>query len=81
MNSARKSTRYAALVVASLALALAASSPAFARLDPGGLGADEQTTQSTDMTACSLKRIGTQLVNCDSLTGAGVEAPSWVPER
>ena len=29
---------------------------------------------------CSLERIGTQLVRCDYLTGAGVRAPSWVPE-
>jgi len=29
---------------------------------------------------CPLERIGTQLVRCDYLTGAGVRAPSWVPE-
>jgi hypothetical protein len=29
---------------------------------------------------CPLERIGTQLVRCDNLTGAGVRAPSWVPE-
>lgn len=84
MNSARKTTRFAGLVFASLAVALAASSPAYARLDPGGPIVDEQTTLSTvttDTSTCSLARIGTQLVRCDSLTGAGVEAPSWVPER
>lgn len=29
---------------------------------------------------CPLERIGTQLVRCDHLTGAGVRAPSWIPE-
>lgn len=29
---------------------------------------------------CPLERIGTQLVRCDYLTGAGVGAPSWIPE-
>ena len=30
---------------------------------------------------CPLERIGSQLVRCDNLTGAGVEAPSWIPEQ
>ena len=30
--------------------------------------------------SCPLQRIGTQLVRCDNLTGAGVRAPSWIPE-
>ena len=29
---------------------------------------------------CPLERIGTQLVRCDNLTGAGVRARSWLPE-
>jgi hypothetical protein len=29
---------------------------------------------------CALQRIGTQLVRCDHLTGAGVRAPCWIPE-
>ena len=29
---------------------------------------------------CPLERIGTQLVRCDNLTGAGVRAPSWIPD-
>jgi hypothetical protein len=29
---------------------------------------------------CPLQRIGTQLVRCDNLTGAGVRAPTWIPE-
>ena len=31
--------------------------------------------------SCPLQRIGTQLVRCDNLTGAGVRAPSWIPEQ
>ncbi|TQJ36361.1 hypothetical protein [Arthrobacter sp. SLBN-122] len=31
--------------------------------------------------SCPLERIGTQLVRCDNLTGAGVEAPFWIPEQ
>lgn len=30
---------------------------------------------------CLLTRIGTQLVRCDNLTGAGVPAPPWIPEQ
>jgi len=29
---------------------------------------------------CPLRRIDTQLVRCDNLTGAGVPASVWVPE-
>jgi hypothetical protein len=29
---------------------------------------------------CLLRRIDTQLVVCDNLTGAGVRAPLWIPE-
>ena len=30
---------------------------------------------------CPLERIGDQFVRCDNLTGAGVAAPSYVPEQ
>jgi hypothetical protein len=29
---------------------------------------------------CVLQRIGSQLVRCDNLTGAGASAPLWIPE-
>jgi hypothetical protein len=32
------------------------------------------------LNGCPLERIGTQLIRCDNLTGAGVRAPSWIPE-
>lgn len=30
---------------------------------------------------CILERVARQYVRCDNLTGAGVPAPLWVPER
>jgi hypothetical protein len=29
---------------------------------------------------CPLQRVGTQFIRCDNLTGAGVQAPSSIPE-
>ncbi|MFL4478471.1 hypothetical protein ACIPUB_09380 [Paeniglutamicibacter sp. ORCA_105] len=78
MNFLHKAPRFAGLTAA-LALALAGSSPALAKPDPGGPLIQGQQTMDTK--ACSLERIGTQLIRCDSLTGAGARAPSWIPER
>lgn len=30
---------------------------------------------------CPLARVGDEYVGCDNLTGNGVQAPAWVPER
>ena len=65
---------FAALLLA----ALAAPAAAPARQDPGG--PPVESTQQV-FPQCPLQRIGQQLVRCDSLTGAGVPAPSWVPEQ
>jgi hypothetical protein len=35
---------------------------------------------STDALNCPLRRVGTQLVRCDYLTGGGFTAPLSVPE-
>ena len=43
--------------------------------------APEDTSAPTTYADCPLERIGTQLVRCDNLTGAGVEAPFWIPEQ
>jgi hypothetical protein len=54
--------------------------PAVARQDPG---TPAHTTPSVSVLSyrnCPLTRIGTQFVRCDNLTGAGVSAPSFVPE-
>ena len=58
-------------------LILGGVSSASARPDPG-----EPTwaVQAAPHDNCALRRIGAQLVRCDSLTGAGVRAPSSIPE-
>jgi hypothetical protein len=50
-------------------LPVAAASPPLDPSQPIAFGND-----------CPLRRIGTQFVRCDNLTGAGVRAPSWIPE-
>lgn len=64
-----------AIVVLSAAL-LAGGSSAWAQQDPG----TPSGPVVPDYSNCQLKRIGTQFVRCDNLTGNGVPAPSWVPE-
>jgi hypothetical protein len=61
---------------------------ALARPDPGSpaLRSSEQTVRGLDVDtaaqlSCPLRRVGTQLVRCDDLTGNGVSAPTTVPER
>ncbi|WP_269939447.1 hypothetical protein [Arthrobacter sp. HY1533] len=73
-----KATRRAGVGAIVLFLAFAVTAPASARLDPGTSGGIilPSTTQQ-----CAMERIGPQLIRCDSLTGAGATAPSWVPER
>lgn len=51
-----------------------------------GLASASANATATDGPAtsyqyCPLTRIGTQLVRCDNLTGAGVPAPFWIPEQ
>lgn len=53
-----------------------AAVPAAAR--PEAAPALERGSTST---SCPLTRVGTQFVKCDDLTGNGVSAPGWVPER
>ena len=70
----------ATTLVASAAALLAAiaTAPAFAVPDPGqwpGL------VEPIDHDRCELQRVGTQFVECDYLTGAGVPAPSYIPEH
>jgi hypothetical protein len=66
-------TRTAATAATTALLIVASALPAAARPDPG----DPLPPQSS---RCPLQRIGRQLVRCDNLTGAGVSAPSWVPQ-
>jgi hypothetical protein len=70
-------TRSAVLAAAASILLLTAASPvASARPDDGGT--DVRTV--TGPVQCELMRIGTQLIRCDNLTGAGAPAPLWIPE-
>lgn len=62
---------------ASILLVATAAIPAAARPDPGPPRSDPTPQYPVN---CPLERIGTQFVRCDNLTGAGVPAPSWVPE-
>ena len=74
-------TRFSSRLVASAAAGLivlgAGVSPAAAVQDPGGPVA----TSTLSWRAAVLERIGTQFVRGDYLTGAGVEAPSYLPEQ
>jgi hypothetical protein len=54
--------------------------PAVARQDPGTPAATTPSVSVLSYRNCPLTRIGTQFVRCDNLTGAGVSAPSFVPE-
>jgi hypothetical protein len=49
--------------------------PALARPDPGA------PISTPAEGRCALARVGEQFVRCDLLTGNGVAAPAWVPER
>lgn len=50
--------------------------PAHVSYGPGATPARALSSQP-----CSLERVEVQYVRCDSLTGAGVAAPPWVPQR
>lgn len=78
MNKSHQGRRWAGAAVAALLLATAMAAPASARLDPDGTPLNN--TQQV-FPQCPLQRIDQQLVHCDSLTGGGVPAPSWVPEQ
>jgi hypothetical protein len=69
--------RAAAGVLLSLLALVGVAPTATAKPDPGGSGA----ASSADLSEyCPLRRIDTQLVRCDSLTGAGVPAPPFIRE-
>ena len=68
--------RRAGTVAASTALLLTCSTlTASAQPDPGPVSRANVAAYD-----CTLMRIGTQLIRCDNLTGAGVPAPLWISE-
>jgi hypothetical protein len=75
MDQPTKPSHRAGLLLTLVLLALAPAAGASAGTDsvsPAGRPSFEN---------CLLTRIGTQLVRCDNLTGAGVPAPYWIPEQ
>jgi hypothetical protein len=70
--------RVSAVAAATLLLIGIPALSASARQDRGDAPAN---TVETATQRCGLERVGTQFVKCDNLTGNGVPAPAWVPER
>ena len=68
--------RAAATVAAAFVVLGLGATSSSARQDPGPPVAD-----GGHGSACSLERVGTQFVRCDDLTGNGVPAPGYIPER
>lgn len=77
MYVSHQAPRWTALAVTALLITAVVPAPAFAQQDAG-----TPTGSAPALIApyCPLTRIGTQLVRCDVLTGAGVTAPVWIPE-
>jgi hypothetical protein len=78
MNRTTLLARCFAAAAAATLLAGLTTIPTAARPDPGE---PVQIQDSSGYPNCPLTRIGTQLVRCDYLTGAGVPAPAFVPEH
>ncbi|QTE30014.1 hypothetical protein [Pengzhenrongella sicca] len=75
MTRKRAGGRVLCLVASVALVAGATASSASAKPDDGGFP-DRHIVQRH---ACQLERVGTQLVRCDDLTGAGSRAPSHIP--
>jgi hypothetical protein len=75
----RNQIRSAVLAGGLLVTTLVIAGPATASPDPGAPVPGDRATMT--LLQCELERVGTQLVRCDDLTGAGATAPTYVPER
>ncbi|MDQ6740370.1 MAG: hypothetical protein M3021_08400 [Actinomycetota bacterium] len=69
--------RWTGLALTLLVFAAVVPAPASAQLDPGTPAGPAPALVGPN---CPLTRIGTQLVRCGDLTGAGVAAAIWIPE-
>jgi hypothetical protein len=76
MNRTQLAARCSAAATVATLIAGLAVAPAVARPDSGGQFALRWSSYEN----CPLNRIDSQLVRCDQLTGAGVDAPLFVPE-
>lgn len=52
-----------------------------ARQDPGAAVFSQTSQSSHTPVGCTLKRVDTQFVTCDNLTGNNVPAPAWISQR
>jgi hypothetical protein len=82
MYSTKRTTSITTVVLSGLLVLGTSASPAAARQDPGQVSTKtEQLTPRAEGASCPLRRVGTQFVRCDNLTGNGVPAPAWVSVR
>ncbi len=80
----RTQLRTAGLTAGLLLTTVLAAQPATAWVDPGPLAQAPAVTTETEahlLGTCPLRRVDTQLVRCDDLTGGNATAPAHVPER
>jgi len=75
----RNQIRSAVLAGGLLVTTLVTTSPATASPEAGNPVRTDRAAMKPF--TCELQRVGTQLVRCDDLTGAGATAPTYVPER
>lgn len=80
MNTTRHHARWVPALAGALTVSTLVALPASARPDPGPKSSTSQRAITSEG-YCPLERIGPQLIRCDNLTGNGVSAPLWVPER
>ena len=80
--NATHTRRWQAATVAAVLLSAVSAAPASAGpLHDPSLPALSASAIGSNNHTCWLQRVGTQLVRCDNLTGNGVAAPLWMPER
>ena len=81
MNVTHNSRWQAATVAALLLSAISAAPASAVRLHDPSLPALSASARGSNNHTCWLQRVGTHMVRCDNLTGNGVAAPLWMPER
>jgi hypothetical protein len=77
MNITRSAVASILIVGAGALIATAAAGSASARPE----APPEPIPVAVQYAECALTRVDTQFARCDELTGAGVPAPSWIPEQ
>lgn len=74
----RQPTRLLSAAAATFVLIGVGAVPSAARPDPG-FSAAHAAVEARE--GCPLERVGPQYTRCDDLTGNGVPAPTWIPQR